>query len=158
MNQLVSPNPTFSETTQLSHKPTEESSPFLLHAQFTPHGHSLILVHKYDIYYMSGPKSQQSYRITKTAVPDTVYNGVPDWLYEGLYFQTFLHWNPYLYQKTKPLSEEILHTNVAHWLSNDGHLMLYAVFNDSAVMEQKYTWYGTNDGNMKLYPEVRSLR
>uniref|UniRef100_A0A336M1A4 Venom dipeptidyl peptidase 4 n=2 Tax=Culicoides sonorensis TaxID=179676 RepID=A0A336M1A4_CULSO len=125
-----------SETIQLSHKPTEESSPFLLHAQFTPHGHSLILVHKNDIYYMSGPKSQQSYRITKTAVPDIVYNGVPDWLYE----------------------EEILHTNTALWLSNDGHLMLYAVFNDSNVQEQKYTWYGTNDGNMKLYPEIKSLR
>lgn len=36
--------------------------------------------------------------------------------------------------------------------------MLYAVFNDSMVMEQKFTWYGTDDGNMKLYPEVRSLR
>lgn len=73
----------------MSHKPNEENSPFLLHAQFTPHGHSLILVHKNDIYYMSGPKSQQSYRITKSAVPGTVYNGVPDWLYEGLsYFLT----------------------------------------------------------------------
>lgn len=56
------------------------------------------------------------------------------------------------------ISEEILHTNTALWLSNDGHLMLYAVFNDSAVLEQKYTWYGTNNGKMNLYPEVKSLR
>lgn len=72
-----------SETIQLSHKPAEDGWPFLLHAQFTPRGHSLIIVYNYDIYFMSGPRSQQAYRITKSAVPGHIYNGVPDWLYEG---------------------------------------------------------------------------
>lgn len=43
------------------------------------------MVYNYDIYYKTGPKSAQSYRITKTAVPGIIYNGVPDWLYEGLF-------------------------------------------------------------------------
>lgn len=62
---------------------SEEEWPFLLHAQFTPRGHSLVMVYNYDIYYKTGPKSAQSYRITKTALPSIIYNGVPDWLYEG---------------------------------------------------------------------------
>lgn len=41
------------------------------------------MVYNYDIYYKTGPKSAQSYRITKNAVPGIIYNGVPDWLYEG---------------------------------------------------------------------------
>jgi inactive dipeptidyl peptidase 10 len=62
---------------------SEEEWPFLLHAQFTPRGHSIVMVYNYDIYYKTGPKSAQSYRITKTAIPGVIYNGVPDWLYEG---------------------------------------------------------------------------
>lgn len=59
----------------------------MLHAQFTPRGHSLVLVHNYDIYYKMGPKAS-TYRITKTAVPGIIYNGIPDWLYEGLQTQS----------------------------------------------------------------------
>jgi inactive dipeptidyl peptidase 10 len=71
-----------SESINLTPK-SEEEWPFLLHAQFTPRGHSLVMVYNYDIYYKTGPKSAQSYRITKNAVPGLIYNGVPDWLYEG---------------------------------------------------------------------------
>ena len=41
------------------------------------------MVYNYDIYYKTGPKSAQSYRITKTGVPGVIFNGVSDWLYEG---------------------------------------------------------------------------
>jgi hypothetical protein len=42
-------------------------------------------------------------------------------------------------------------------MSDDGHLMLYATFNDTLVEEQHFPWFGVkNDG--KLYPEIRSLR
>lgn len=41
------------------------------------------MVFNYDIYYRPGPRSTQSYRVTKTGVPGIIYNGVPDWLYEG---------------------------------------------------------------------------
>lgn len=94
-----------SESISLTPK-SEEEWPFLLHAQFTPRGelimrihqnnvitlnyilsvgHSLVMVYNYDIYYKTGPKSAQSYRITKNAIPGIIYNGVPDWLYEGSY-------------------------------------------------------------------------
>lgn len=48
--------------------------------------------------------------------------------------------------------------NTAIWLSNDGHLMLYGSFNDTSVMEQKFSWYGTTAGTTNTYPEIRSLR
>lgn len=57
--------------------------PHLHHAQFTTKGHSLIIVYKYDIYYRLGPRTYQSFRVTEDAVPGTIYNGIPDWLYEG---------------------------------------------------------------------------
>lgn len=41
------------------------------------------MVYNYDIYYRRGPRSNLAYRVTNDAVPGIVYNGVPDWLYEG---------------------------------------------------------------------------
>lgn len=67
----------------LSPHVNDEEWPFLHYAKFTPEGHSLIMVCNYDIYYRRGPRSNQSYRVTKDAVPGIIYNGVPDWLYEG---------------------------------------------------------------------------
>lgn len=114
--------------------------PYLHYARFTPSGNYIIVVYNYDIYYIPGPRSNQVYRVTKDAIPGVVYNGIPDWLYE----------------------EEILHTNHAIWMSDDGNLMLYGSFNDSMVHEQHFAWYGTtsNGGNANayLYPEIRSLR
>lgn len=53
------------------------------HAQFTPEGHSIIMVYNSDIYYRRTSHSYGTYRVTNDAVPGIVYNGVPDWLYEG---------------------------------------------------------------------------
>lgn len=43
------------------------------------------MVYNYDIYLRHGPRSSHVYRITNDAVPGVIYNGVPDWLYEGEY-------------------------------------------------------------------------
>lgn len=59
--------------------------PYLHHAQFTTKGHSLIIVYKYDIYYRLGPRTYQSFRVTDDAIPGVIYNGIPDWLYEGMF-------------------------------------------------------------------------
>lgn len=76
-------------------------------------------------------------------------------------FSLWLFFFPFLF------IEEILNANNAIWLSHDGHMMLYASFNDSLVQEQHFAWYGTtNPGNpnaghhptANLYPEIRSLR
>lgn len=62
--------------------------------------------------------------------------------------------------KSLNFPEEIISSNTAIWMSNDGHLMLYGVFNDTNVIEQKFPWYGSasENGNMNLYPEIRALR
>ncbi|XP_057333646.1 dipeptidyl aminopeptidase-like protein 6 [Microplitis mediator] len=108
--------------------------PYLLYAQWTPRGHGIIMVQNYDIYYKTSPTSNVGYRVTNTAVPGILSNGFPDWLYE----------------------EEILHSSQAIWMSKDGHMMLYASFNDSLVEEMHISWFGAENKN--LYPETLSLR
>jgi hypothetical protein len=55
------------------------------------------------------------------------------------------------------IPEEVLSSNQALWMSDDGHLMLYATFNDTLVEEQRFPWFAVQDEG-KLYPEIRSLR
>lgn len=64
--------------------------PYLHYAQFTPKGHSLIMVYNYDIFYRLGPRTFESYRVTDDAIPGVIYNGIPDWLYEGSVNDLFL--------------------------------------------------------------------
>ncbi|XP_037042079.1 inactive dipeptidyl peptidase 10 [Bradysia coprophila] len=127
-----------SENIPLSHIADDMDWPYLHYAQFTPKGHSLIMVYNYDIFYRLGPRTYESYRVTDDAIPGVIYNGIPDWLYE----------------------EEILSAPSAIWMSTDGYLMLFGSFNDSLVEEQKFPWYGTtsSSSNTNLYPEIRSLR
>lgn len=53
--------------------------------------------------------------------------------------------------------EEILSSNSALWMSNDGHMILYASFNDTLVEESRFPWYGSVSED-RLYPDIRSLR
>lgn len=56
-------------------------------------------------------------------------------------------------------TEEILNSNTAIWFSPDGRRLLYISFNDSAVEEQSYQWYGTlDDSNAHLYPKIKKVR
>lgn len=48
------------------------------------------MVQDYDIYYMTAPMSNTGYRVTNTAIPGILSNGVPDWLYEGKTRYSFL--------------------------------------------------------------------
>lgn len=73
----------FSETIPLSPKSDSIDWPHMHHAQFTPEGHALIMVYNYDIYFRRTLRAPETYRVTTDAVPGIVYNGVPDWLYEG---------------------------------------------------------------------------
>nr|CAD7459828.1 unnamed protein product [Timema tahoe] len=123
------------DTFPLTPTPDEDGHPFLLYADWAPRGHSLVMVYNYDIYFRPSPRSGQSYRVTDTAIPGVVSNGVPDWLYE----------------------EEVLGSNQALWMSDDGHMMLYATFNDTLIEEQRFPWFGVPD-ELKRYPEIRSLR
>ena len=51
--------------------------------------------------------------------------------------------------------EEILHSEKALWVSDDGNQILYAAFNDSLVEESKYVVYDNSD---PLYPKIESVR
>lgn len=71
------------ETIPLTPNPEKHIHPYLLHAEWTPRGHGLVMVQDYDIYYKTSPSSSIEYRVTDTAVPGILSNGFPDWLYEG---------------------------------------------------------------------------
>lgn len=58
--------------------------PYFHHAQFAPAGNAIIMVYNYDIYYRRAPRNSQTYRVTHDAIPGIIYNGIPDWLYEGM--------------------------------------------------------------------------
>lgn len=84
-----------SECIPLTIKPDDTTWPYLHHAQFTPAGSAIIMVYNYDIYYRRGPRYSQSYRVTNDAIAGVIYNGIPDWLYEGE--SIFYQFNYYLY-------------------------------------------------------------
>lgn len=46
---------------------------------------SLVIVVDNDIYLKQSPSDEDDIRITNTGKPDLIYNGVPDWLYQGEY-------------------------------------------------------------------------
>ena len=49
---------------------------------WAPTGNAYAYVYMNDIYYKTSPKGQEI-RLTRTGRPGTIYNGVPDWVYEG---------------------------------------------------------------------------
>lgn len=44
---------------------------------------SLVIVVDNNIYLKQSPSDEEDIRITDTGKPDLIYNGVPDWLYQG---------------------------------------------------------------------------
>lgn len=68
----------------------QDEWPYLHYARFTGAGNALIWVYNYDIYYRQEVRATHAYRITHDAVAGVVYNGIPDWLYEGRSGKTFM--------------------------------------------------------------------
>ncbi|KMQ89224.1 venom dipeptidyl peptidase 4-like protein, partial [Lasius niger] len=58
-----------------------ESTPLQL-ATWAPRDNALIYVHQNNIYYRPEAEVANDYQITNTGVFGTIYNGVPDWVYE----------------------------------------------------------------------------
>ena len=107
--------------------------------QWAPNGRSSILVYENDIYYeQDGGRIGRNKRLTFDGQHNTIYNGIPDWLYE----------------------EEILYSNKAFWFSDDGRKMVYASFNDSQVGKVRFTNYaGSYDAKQAFqYPQLESIR
>ena len=64
----------------------ESGSPVQL-VRWSPRGHSFVFVIENDIYYRLSPRDPKVYRVTNTGQPGTIFNGVPDWLYEGTIYE-----------------------------------------------------------------------
>lgn len=53
-------------------------------AEWGPTGSQLVLVQDNDLYYKaSGSAQSRVVRLTSSGKPGVVFNGIPDWLYEG---------------------------------------------------------------------------
>ncbi|BES89054.1 dipeptidyl peptidase [Nesidiocoris tenuis] len=102
---------------------------------WAPVGNGFAYVYMNDIYYKSSPKGQEI-RLTSTGRPGTIYNGVPDWVYE----------------------EEILGTNKALWFSPDGRHMAYATFNDSQTPVMNIPYYGVPGDLRYQYTQAVNIR
>lgn len=55
----------------------------LQHAAWLGTAGALVLVADNDIYLRPSPAIDQEWRLTDTGRPGELYNGVPDWLYQG---------------------------------------------------------------------------
>lgn len=52
-------------------------------ATWAPSGNALIYVYQNNIFYRLEAEVPTDYQITDSGVFGTIYNGVPDWVYEG---------------------------------------------------------------------------
>lgn len=52
-------------------------------ATWAPQGNALVYVYQNNIYYRPEAEAAVDYQITDTGNFGTIYNGVPDWVYEG---------------------------------------------------------------------------
>ncbi|XP_059617511.1 inactive dipeptidyl peptidase 10 isoform X1 [Phlebotomus argentipes] len=104
---------------------------------------ALVIVADNDIYLRQSPSDEEDIRLTNTGQTDTIYNGVPDWLYQ----------------------EEIFSSPEAIWGSSDGTHIMYMSFNDSNVNAMSYPWFsagpiiassGVTSGG--IFPETRTIR
>lgn len=75
----------------------------------------MVVVHNGDIYYKGNPKDKKStLRLTYTGQPGVIFNGIPDWLYEGKRkIKTFVMICPHTYEfcKKKSVNLFILKTS-----------------------------------------------
>ena len=55
----------------------------LQYAAWLGNSTSLVIVVDNNIYVKQSPSDEDDIRITDTGKPDLIYNGVPDWLYQG---------------------------------------------------------------------------
>ncbi|XP_069472422.1 prolyl endopeptidase FAP [Ambystoma mexicanum] len=82
-------------------------------------GHKLAFVLGNNIYLKHGSE-EPAIQVTRNGRDNTIFNGIPDWVYE----------------------EEMLGTKFALWWSPNGKFLAYVEFNDSAIPVIEYSFYG----------------
>jgi len=110
----------------------------LQYCQWVPETSWIIFVFENNVYLRKDAYNQEAdMQLSKDGVVDTIYNGIPDWVYE----------------------EEILSTNKAMYFNNDGNRLAFARFNDTNVREFYYTRYGEPSDPLKVqYPQQILLK
>lgn len=103
-------------------------------ALWAPHGHALVYVFHSNIYYRPQAEIPNDYQITFDGAFGTVYNGVPDWVYE----------------------EEVFSSNEAIWFSPNGSKLAFGHFDDTHVPVMNIPYYGF-PGLTSQYPTMTSL-
>uniref|UniRef100_A0A182JLE1 Venom dipeptidyl peptidase 4 n=1 Tax=Anopheles atroparvus TaxID=41427 RepID=A0A182JLE1_ANOAO len=101
--------------------------------EWGPVGHSFIFVHLNNLFYRESPTAPEV-QITTDGSP-SVYNGIPDWVYE----------------------EEVFSTNLATWFSPDGQRIAFIRFNDTETPLMKIPIYGPPGNPDYQYPHELSL-
>lgn len=100
-----------------------------------PVGNSLAFVVGNNIFYRANA-FDASTAVTTDGSQDTIYNGVPDWVYE----------------------EEVLASNKAIWFSPDGSRFAYASYNDSQVPIVTLPYYGRPGELLFQYTRAVNIR
>ncbi|KAG7336403.1 hypothetical protein KOW79_001096 [Hemibagrus wyckioides] len=90
--------------------PPEVRNTPLQYAGWGPRGQQLIFIFENNIYYRSTVESR-TIRLVSTGKEGVIFNGLGDWLYEEMIFQS----------------------HVAHWWSSDGARLAYASINNTLV-------------------------
>lgn len=114
----------------------KSDQPPLLFATWAPTNDALAFVSHNDLYYTTGPDLETMYRITDTGQIGSIFNGIPDWVYE----------------------EEILSSNSALWFSPDSVRLAFATFNDSRVDTMNFPLYGRPGDLSFQYPIQQSIK
>ena len=98
---------------------------------WAPQGNSLAYVYQSNIYYRPRAESDKEYQITHSGAFGSIYNGVPDWVYE----------------------EEIFSSNKALWFSPNGSRLAFGYFDDSHTPIMNIPYYGFS-GPQFQYPSA----
>ncbi|XP_011494919.1 PREDICTED: venom dipeptidyl peptidase 4 isoform X2 [Ceratosolen solmsi marchali] len=98
----------------------ENDSPVLQLVVWAPQGNALIYIFQNNIYYRPHAEIAEDYQITYNGVFGTIYNGVPDWVYE----------------------EEVLSSNKAVWFSPSGTKLVFGHFDDTNTSIMNIPYYG----------------
>ncbi|EAT37053.1 AAEL010912-PA [Aedes aegypti] len=101
--------------------------------EWGPVGSAFIFVFLNNLYYKPSPDAQEI-QIT-TDGEASIYNGIPDWVYE----------------------EEVFSTNIATWFSTDGQKLAFIRFNDTTTRLMKIPIYGPPGHPEFQYPHELAL-
>lgn len=101
--------------------------------KFSPVDNSMIIVYNNNIYYKRSPTDRNEIQITTDgSIPNSISNGVPDWVFE----------------------EEVLASNSATWFSPDGKKIAFIRFDDSKVPLMSLPVYGAVGDPQFQYPQT----